>query len=318
MFEKIPSIELSAEQKKKCLEILGNCNLLLKKWAVYYNSRKFHWFCAEIFRGNNNPAGNIPTDCIAEFENDLNVIRSVRKSYDFIDGKTVEDALLQQFSAMAYKFAKKQSKFSKNISFEDLLQESYFCLYDTIYLWMPNTYQISTYIHTSLKNRFINRANVLGSMLCPLTNSDMSLVSQYNKFIAKCNDKITFEEAVESMNLSFEDAISLQKALNDVKLESSISNEESKGNYTDRLVLKFEDYVSAEESVENILNKAGLNSVERELILLAMENNSGWQTEYAKTHISPVTKKPYCRMRITQLLSVAREKVAKVLSKEVA
>jgi hypothetical protein len=83
-------------------------------------------------------------------------------------------------------------------------------------------------------------------------------------------------------------------------------------------VLKFEDYVEAEESVEYILNKAGLNAIEKELILLAMEGNAGWQTEYARTHISPFTKKPYSRMRITQLLSVASEKVAKVIKKEVA
>lgn len=318
MFQKIPVITLNDEQKEKCFEILGNCNALLKKWSVYYKSRKFHWFCAEVFRGNNNPEGKIPEDCMAEFENDLIVMRSVRQSYDFIDGKTVEDAVLQQFSAMAYKFAKRQSRCNKNISLEDLLQESYLCMYDAIYLWNPNSSQLSTYIHVSLKNRFINRANCLGTMLCPLTNNDMALVLKYKKFMAECNDKITFDEAVESMNLSFEDAVGLQKALNDVTLESSISNDDSNVTYADRLVLKFEDYVEAEESVEYILNKAGLNAIEKELILLAMEGNAGWQTEYARTHISPFTKKPYSRMRITQLLSVASEKVAKVIKKEVA
>jgi hypothetical protein len=48
--------------------------------------------------------------------------------------------------------------------------------------------------------------------------------------MAECNDKITFDEAVESMNLSFEDAVGLQKALNDVTLERFNLNDRQQCN----------------------------------------------------------------------------------------
>jgi ribosome maturation protein Sdo1 len=54
------------------------------------------------------------------------------------------------------------------------------------------------------------------------------------------------------------------------------------------------------------------------LIEVAMNPYFGWQAEFARNHINPATNEPYSRMRITQVLELARAKVAKALERQEA
>ena len=58
-----------------------------------------------------------------------------------------------------------------------------------------------------------------------------------------------------------------------------------------------------------------LNPIERELIEIAMEPHRGWQSEIVKKYVSPVTEKNVSKMRISQILERAKEKVALVMSR---
>jgi DNA-directed RNA polymerase specialized sigma24 family protein len=51
----------------------------------------------------------------------------------------------------------------QNISLEDLLQESYLCMYDAIYLWNPNSSQLSTYIHVLFEEPIYQQGKLFGN-----------------------------------------------------------------------------------------------------------------------------------------------------------
>lgn len=308
-FEKIPHVTLTAEQKSECLQILGECNTLLRKWAAYFPPRKFRWFCRAVFSGDKNPDSQIPEDKLEEFHRDLPSILVVRQCHAFLNNRTIEDAIVQNFANMTLHHANKWAVQSTTLEVEDYLQEAYLRLYDAVYSWLPNSADICTYVYAAIRNRFANVCNHQDNMFCAISQQDMNLVIAYKKHISSAKNRIVFDEVVQEMNLSDEQACRLSFALKKIQIEGNIS-EEVEYTYSH---VKFEvNQHESEDFVDSTLRKANLSDLEKELILLAMEDEPGWQSEYARTHNSQ-RGVPYSRVRIGQILQLAREKVAAVL-----
>lgn len=331
-FQEIPYVKLSSVQKKKALEILGRGNVLLKKWAVFFPSKKYRQFRNAVMDGNRNPEYDgktvIPSDKLEEFHADLPFITAIRfNKYDELDGRSAEQAILESFSALAKQHAKKWLKLdSFGVTPQDLLQEAYMQVIEAMYSWMPNrNVEISTFVWVSLRNRMSNVANQQGNMLCPLTNSDLELMIKFEKTKRQMPEFFTFDQIIDELGLSQEESNKLNVLLTRVFTENQLGHEDENNgfdsnDYTGHRVGAHQesetDLVLGKQQVSDTLDRAGLTSIERELIEMAMEPFNGWQTEFARTHINPTTGKSYTRMRITQILVMAREKVAKALERQ--
>lgn len=321
-------VRLSETQKPKALEVLRRGATLLKKWASFYHPKKFRQFRNDVMKGNKNPQEAIPADRLPEFHADLSHILAIRKPDPELGGRSVEQAVLENFAALAKKHARQWSSDGdpNGISRSDYIQEAYMTIIEAMYQYTRDDIDLSTFVWQSLRNRMINVTNQ-GNLFCPLTNSDLELVVRYDR--AKKNGG-TFDEIVESLGLSVEEGRHLGSILTKVFSENQLGSHEDSSevdspsnDYTGhRVGIDSEPLevamVDEQEHVENVLDNANLSFLERKVLEVAMDPYYGWQTDFAKKHINPETNKPYSRMRITQVLESARAKVAKVLEAEAA
>lgn len=340
----MPYVRLTEVQKPKALEILRRGASLLKKWSAFYHPKKFRQFRNDVMKGDKNPQGAIPAVSLKEFHADLTHILAIREPNQDLGGRSVEQAVLESFAALAKKHARQWSIDGdpNGITRSDYIQEAYMTIIEAMYQYTREDIDLSTFVWQSLRNRMINVTNQ-GNLFCPLTNSDLELVVRYDR--AKVNGG-SFDKIVESLGLSLEEGRHLGSILTKVFSENQLGSHEDGGridspsnDYTGHRVsidaasplLRFEEQeidgqreivnavdVEGQEHVNNILDNSGLNFLERKVLESAMDPFYGWQTEFAKTHINPETNKPYSRMRITQVLESARAKVAKQLELEAA
>ena len=340
-FQKIPFIRLTKTQKAKALEVLGRGTVLLKKWAVYSPPKKHRQFRNAIMDGSlnppseDNPCGVIPADKLCEFHKDLPFIKAIRyEIHDELEGRTCEQAILEGFAALAERFVIqwRQPGDPTGITYHDLLQEAYMQIIEAIYCWLPECkVELSTYIWVALENRMSNVVNQQGNLLCRLTNDDLVLFTKYEKARKKSemDGSSSFDEIISQLGFSSEEGIRLDFILKKVYTETRLNEldvcrkNEVRGDYTGRGERLKEasknshtDDVVEQSYVNDMLDKSGLNELEREVIEAAMNPFNGWQTAFAENHINPQTNKPYSRMRITQVLTSAREKVALVLKRQ--
>lgn len=334
-FQEVPYVKLSKDQKKKALEILGRGNVLLKKWSLFFPPKKYRQFRNAVMDGSKNPKYNgkesIPANKLKEFHDDLPFMTAIRHNrYSDLDGRSVEQTILEGFSALAKRHARKWSLEGDPVGLtkQDFLQEAYMTVVEAMYSWLPErNVDISTFIWTALKNRMSNVVNQ-GNMLCPLTNEDLQLMSRFERVKRTMPEYVTFDQVVAQLGLSTEEGKYINTLLTRVFAENQMGGQKDNrddigdtGNdYTGHRVGVDRDLenevVSQNQQVEETLSASGLTPFERELIDAAMNPFHGWQTHFSKTHINPATQKPYSRMRITQVLAAAREKVAKVLNQQ--
>lgn len=342
-FVEIPYVKLTHVQKKKALEILGRGNGLLKKWAAFFPSKKFRQFRNAVMEKNpeknvahlvaqyeNEGQTTIPSNKLSEFHSELPTMTAIRhKKYSALDGRSVEQAILEGYSALAKKHARKWSLDGDPVGLtkQDFLQEAYMQVIEAMYSWMPeHNVDISTFIWVALKNRMSNVVNQQGNMLCPLTNTDLVLMTRFEQTKRGMPEHFTYDQIIAQLGLSADEGKHLNALLTRVFAENQLGqNGENQGgdesvtgnDYTGYRVgvdQESETETSAQEQdVLETLNRAGLTTMERKVIEAAMHPFHGWQTDFAKTHINPATGKSYSRMRITQILETARAKVASVL-----
>lgn len=345
----IPYVRLTEAQKPTAYSILLNGATLLKKWSALYHPKKFRQFRNDVMKGDKNPQNVIPSDRLDEFHADVSHIMAIRQPNKDLGGRSVEQAVLENFAALAKKHARQWSSEGdpNGVSRADYLQEAYMTIVEAMYQYTREDIDLSTFVWQSLRNRMINVTNQ-SNLFCPLTNADLDLVVRYDR--AKQNLGGTFDEIVESLGLSSEEGRHLGSILTKVFSENQLGSQEDRGgvdspsnDYTghrvgidsekakmvrvkqsseldedgESIINEVVD-VEGQEHVNHILDNANLSALERKVMEAAMDPFYGWQTEFAKTHINPDTKKPYSRMRITQVLETARAKVAKVLNLEAA
>lgn len=337
-FQEIPYVKLAGTQKKKALEILGRGNVLLKKWAAFYPPKKYRQFRNAVMDGtiltDKEKKGVIPVERLDEFQGDMPYMLAIRHDkYKELDGRSAEQAILEGFSAMAKRHARKWSLEGDPVGLtkNDFLQEAYMQVIEAMYSWLPDhNVQLVTFIWVALKNRMSNVVNQQGNMLCPLTNSDLELMTRYEQTRRSMKEYVTFDQVIAELGLSAEEGKHLNILLTRVFAENQLGGQ-NRGDDEDEDNAQGNDYtghrvgVDRESETETILQqqhvnetlkRAGLTAFERELIEAAMNPYNGWQTEFAKTHINPATQQPYSRMRITQVLGLARAKVVKAMERK--
>lgn len=325
-FVEVAHVRLTNDEKSHALNVLGKGNILLKKWAEFFPAKKYRQFRNAVMNGSQNPEFDgkprIPSSQISQFQSDLPIMRAIRhEMQSSLNGRSVEQAILENYSPLAKKFAKKWSLEGDPVGLttNDFLQESYMQVIEAMYSWLPGQANLTTFVWTALKNRMSNVANQQGNLLCPYTNSDLSLVARYEKARKSFSENATFERIIDELGLSTEEGKYLNTLLVRVASEQNFVSDESKNlDYTAlRSGIDQEkdacNNVVEEDYVTQVLSRARLTDMERKLIEGAMNPYNGWQTDFAKNHINPATDKPYSRMRITQMLKIAREKVASVM-----
>lgn len=320
---RIPKTRMTKEQSKHAMKILDSGNILLRKWSVYDKKKCARLFRNAIFEGQTNPRNVIPENLMPEFDCDRVVILAAKRT-TFEDGRTVEEAVLQNYAGIAERLAYKYVLRNNNtFEFSDFVQEGYMQIIECMYSWLAKfEVEMSTFVYCSIKRRYAKLINT-GNLFCPLTNSDIDLILQYQSIKEKSNS-CTFDEIVSKMELDYEQSIGMSRLFCKIINHSQIENKSNRhhredgfGNdYTHLSVESHNDVNTTEQNeyVKNIISKANLTPLEDELIHIAMESHkAGWQSEFAKTHVSPKTGKPYSRMRITQILESAREKIRKAM-----
>lgn len=334
-FQEIPYVKLAGTQKKKALEILGRGNVLLKKWAAFFPPKKYRQFRNAVMDGSKNPQGVIPVEKLAEFHGDLPYMIAIRHDkYEELSDRSVEQTILEGFSALAKRHARKWSLEGDPVGLtkQDFLQEAYMQVIEAMYSWLPDhNVEISTFIWVALKNRMSNVVNQQGNMLCPLTNSDLELMTRYEQTKRSMHQYVTFDQVIAELGLSIEEGKHLNTLLTRVFAENQLGGQKGGQNEDDneqgndytghRVGVDREsetDTIIQQQHVNDTLKRAGLTSFERELIEAAMNPFNGWQTAFAKSHVNPATNRPYSRMRITQVLEMARAKVAKAMERQEA
>jgi DNA-directed RNA polymerase specialized sigma24 family protein len=318
-FAEMPSIRLTSDQKTHALSLLNKANNLLKKWSQHFPDMKFRQVRNAIFEKPESLAVKVQDELKAEFASDVAIIAKVRQSDPVLNGKSIEDAILQNYSFLAKKHALKWSRQNKNIiALEDFLQECYMQIIESMYNWNSSGgADITTYIWWSLKNRLSNMVNQQASNLSHFTNSGINLLIRYNKIKETLPLHHGIDDIAEVMNLSDDEKSHLLDMLIKVHFqENGKSRNENKQEYdytSETSVSQSSSdshHVEENEWVEYVLSQSNLTPFERELIEKSMNPYYGWQIEIGKNRISPRTGKPYGRVRIGQILEKARNKVA--------
>ena len=322
----VPCILMNEEQKEFAKEILLNGVRLLKKWHSHCESNgwkgSYKSFRVTLMNKESEIKSHVQDCKRVEFCNDIKVISKIRTKHSELDNRTVEEAYLHQFSGIAKRFVFKVSHTNN----EDHLQDIYLKIIETIYYYDRPEIEISTWIWNVVKNKMID---LLGeaSGISPLTSSDRKLLVKYED---KKNEGQNFQEIVDSLGLSDEDVVNLRLILTRVYSEGNIIGNESFGesdkfnnDYTGfRQGISLEksdtDLISEQENVDNIIKNSGLTEMEMAVFSAAMNPFVGWQTVFAESHVNPKTGKPYSKMRITQILQEARNKVQQTMEKMAA
>ena len=318
----IPCVLMNDQEKSFAKEILLAGVRLLKKWHQHCetNGYKENY---KVFRvtllNKEDTIRQLVSECRRlEFSCDLKVIKKIRVKHPELNNRTVEEAYLQQLSGLANKFVFK----TRHENNEDHLQDMYLKILETIYYYDRPEIEMSTFVWGVIRNKMID---LLGeaSGISPLTAPDRKLLVRYEK---EKNYGGNFQDIVDSLGLSDEDVSNLRLILTRVYSEGNIVGDNSTADkfhndYTGfRQGISLEksdaEIISEEEHVNKIVNNAGLSKMEREVFDIAMNPYVGWQTVYAESHVNPKTGQPYTKMRITQILQSAREKVREAMEKE--
>lgn len=312
--DKIADVRLSDEKKTYCLNRLQEINTLLRKWSELNPKLTNRQVRTLILDPKRTHLLDVPEDRYEEFLADIIIIRQVRNSDPLLEDRSIEFALLQNYSRLADKFARMwQRKHDINhLSYEDFLQECYLQVNEAMYGWFKDRgADLTTYLWWSLKNRLINVVNQQGSSLSHLTNSDIKLFNEFKK-ISEKNQSISQEKAIDLLNLSKTERKNLICAISSLRTIRGSDDNMNIIQSRSKNIVFFDRNVEENEQqefVDHIIDESGLTNFERELIQHAMNPFYGWQSQLAK-RICPVTQKPYGRQRIGLILKGAKEKLA--------
>jgi DNA-directed RNA polymerase specialized sigma subunit len=303
-------------------QILAEINSILRKWKAIVPVR-FRELRTNMFVRPHDIS--VPEDRKQELLDDAKKIASLRQVRADLGNRDIEQTVLEGFSGVANKTAHKWSRNEGNgLTIQDLLQECYFKIFEAMYQWNPESGgSLMTILFVSLDRHLTNVVNDQGSFFSSLNEASKKLLVSYNKAKRNTDDDSSEEEIIQTMNLSKDDALHLcdilRKAINATNMSVENSDVGGTDDYTScrrpSNDVQHVQLVIENIYVKEILDRSDLNPIERELIEIAMEPHRGWQSEIVKKYVSPVTEKNVSKMRISQILERAKEKVALVMSR---
>jgi hypothetical protein len=299
LYNLLPYIALTKEQKQFCFEKSVEASVALEKWSVtIFGNRKSRQFRNDIFK---NKMTNIPAEYQnnEEFKKDLQSILFVHKTpCAELDGNTVETAILFGYSRFIQKVsAKWANQLSNNgaISKQDIYQEVTMKMLDCIYGYRNPKIKFITYCWWALQRSIFTLINKSNGFR-PLKNDDAALVREYKNIIDD-NENLNFDQVIEKMGLNDKKRKKLIFALAKVQYTNELSsmNGDEIEDYTglrsdiDQINTGHE----AKIELQDILSKVNLSEIEKEILAASFSAYHGWQTDFAKSKVDPMTNK--CR-----------------------
>lgn len=303
--------------------VLSDINTIITKWKNLCPNLKFGQVKHHLL---NSPAEMpiVSDEQRAELASDVEKIAMLRQpNHEILGGRTVEDAVLEGYCGIIYHLANRWfMKEINGITKQDIYQELYLKIWDIMFRYSPERGALSTFLWRSIKNRIYTVLNTQGRPLSHLRSTGLKLMAQFDKAKKSMPDS-SISEVIESMSLSKKKRSHLMDCLRSVKSQSQIRKDSSSDSQDwDYKALslnndKTETDILAEKMfVDEILEKSNLNENERKIIEASMEPYHGWQTDITKEIVSEKTGKTFSKMRISQMLQKAREKVAQKIESE--
>ena len=297
--------EIPDHIQKICLCDLEASNRLIDKWYRRLADTTFADFYKMLRAQPEGIVQLLPADQSAEFLADREAIMRLAAPRQELSGQTIHEVIMELYQPLAWKFARTFHKRNPLVEVEDYHQEAVLKIWDSMHRWMPDKGgKLMTLFWSSIGNRLQTVANQQGSRLSHLTNNDIKLVKSYNSIAAK-GQNLTFEQTCSQIGLNSWQRTSLSKALGAVV---AVSDTGSKLDYLKSSSDAAPDW-EQQEFIESVLSKSGLSPLEATLLKFSMENELGWQTQFAEAHISPMTGNTVTRARVGQILRVAERKV---------
>lgn len=317
----IESVRLTDKQKAYCLEKIDKINLTIQKWAQVFSVLKTRAFRNMILRDQTSSLP-IPQERLSEFQEDASLIRSVQSPDINLDGRSIQDAILQNYSLLAKKHAITIHKNNQNkLQYNDFLQECYMQVIESMFSWFADHgADLTTYIYNSLKNRLINVVNQQCMTLSHMTNQSLSLLSKFNKAMEILPQHLNTQEIIESMQLSELEKSHLIDIVKNRFFKSTntiVSVNESQGHrhipFGEPIAPISESenevkFIEEKEYIQQILEKSHLTPIEHELMTKSIFEKD-WRKEFAQ-RICPQTQKPFGYHKIAAILRKAGQKVA--------
>lgn len=235
-------------------------------------------------------------------------LSEVQASQDCLGGRSVEEAVIQAHTRLAVKQAMLESRRNRLVPFEDYRQEAFLKLFEAMYRWLPERgCSLPSFLCLVIKKALRGVTAHQGAALGRIRNSDRKLMREFYAMRADHPDSGE-DEVIGMMGLDSIRSGNLRRALRSKSLSPYFDVHESRpdGDLEAKMQM---------EQVRSVIDRSGLTAVERRLVESAMEPYNGWQTEFARATVSPVTGRPISKMRVTQMLKVARAKLAETIGR---
>jgi RNA polymerase sigma factor (sigma-70 family) len=315
--------KLNGFEEKFVCSVLSDINSIIKKWHGIFPNIKFVKVKQHLFDSPSElPVANDAHR--AELAADVEIIANLRQPHQQLGNRTVDNAVLEGYCGIVYHFASSWFKSDINgITKNDIMQELYLKIWEIMYRWNSDRGSLSTFIWKSVQNRIYTVLNTQGRPLGHLRTTGLLLMAKFDK-LRKAMPNSDTSEIIDSMDLTAKKKQHLLDILASVKLNSQMQNSgQNSDSYGDdysvlgNIPKKTEnDELTQKIYVKDILDKSNLTLNERKLIDASMEPYHGWQTDMASKIVSEKTGKKYTKMRITQILQKAREKVANTIEQQ--
>lgn len=321
MYDILPHITLSKEQRKFCFSKSIHAAKLLKKWSkLCCGLRKTRQFRGEIFK---NDFSSVPKAKLKEFKEDFKIILEIhKKPQEILENRTIEESILYGYSKLIQRIVKPWTKqLSKNgfLTEQDLLQEAIIKLIDCVYGYCNPKINFITYSWYALQRSVwccINKGNSFRS----LKNDDSKLSKKYKDTCDKVNGPFNFENIADLMKLNQKDRKRLQDVLSKVVYSNEITELDGNSEIDDytglaRNIKSDSEKIQAKIDLEEILNIVELTELEHRIIKASLSPYHGWQTDFANTYVDPQTKKRHSAawvwMKYKSTIDKIRKKVCK-------
>jgi len=209
--------------------------------------------------------------------------------------REIEFDVMCGVSKLVFKLARKWSKNNTAMTLSDFYNEGLMAVQNAIYGYTDPDIQFSTYVFPTIKNRFLNKINETRPF-CPWSEQHKELFLRFQKtqqdLATKYCRRVSIDEAIRKMELSYEEAQTIQHMLIQVINQGDLQShdDEFEVGIDTATQREYEPTFDAMSLVD-----VEMNDWERKVLTAWLSGQRGWQTEVAENTINPETGKTYSR-----------------------
>jgi RNA polymerase sigma factor (sigma-70 family) len=320
-FDCILNRRLTDSETNFVVETCRSIQTILRKWHKLYPDLSFK--AIKLCFLNNSKSFEVQPEHKEELLSDCQLVESLRSKKEELGNRSLDAAVLENFSDLAHKFANKWNNFENHgITVHDLIQEGYMKIYDALYNWNPDkTAKLFTYLYSTLNHHMKDVIHYQGFALSQINTEGLEILKQFRAF-RKNHKDIDDSVVISMMDLNQEKKEHLKKALACIITESSLTTADCSSESRDYTSI-LERFTQCETNdiierihVSEILDQSALTDNERKVFLQAMDDPfHGWHSAFARTLISETTNQNVSRQYVAQLLQQAKKKIAATMER---